>query len=57
MKSPRNKTINISVEDGREYLDRCVRLDRPADINDILDKTILGDTFGVMPLSRGTRTL
>ena len=50
MKSPRNKTINISVEDGREYLDRCVRLDRPADINDILDKTILGDTFGVMPL-------
>ena len=49
MKSERNKTIDISVEEGREYLDRCVRVVEKASLEDILDKTIIGDTFEVMP--------
>ena len=50
MKSARNKTIDISVDDGREYLDRCVSIDRPPLPEDVLDKTILGDCFSVLPL-------
>lgn len=48
MKSPRNKTINLSVEEGRAYLDRCVTINKPSRLDDILDKTILGDTLEVM---------
>ena len=50
MKSARNKTIDISVDDGREYLDRCVSINRPPLPEDVLDKTILGDCFSVLPL-------
>ena len=50
MKSPRNKTINISVEEGGAYLERCAALTKPAELNDIINKTILGDTLEVMPL-------
>ena len=45
MKSPRNKTINISAEEGREYLERCISVSKPAILSDITDKTIIGDTF------------
>lgn len=50
MKSPRNKTINISAEEGREYLERCISVSKPAELSNITDKTIIGDTFRVMPL-------
>ena len=50
MKSPRNKTINISVDEGREYLERCISAESPVDLNVITDKTILGDTLEVMKL-------
>ena len=50
MKSDRNKTIDLSVEAGREYLDRCVSVTAPAALDDVLDKTILGDSFEVLPL-------
>ena len=50
MKAPRNKTIDLSVEDGRAYLDRCLRLDTPAALGDVLDRTICGDSFAVLPL-------
>lgn len=50
MKSGRNKTIDISVEQGREFLDRCIEIKSCAKIDDILDKTILGDTFKVLPM-------
>lgn len=50
MKSPRNKTIDISVEEGRGYLDRCICVNKTAVISDILDKTILGNTLDIMPL-------
>ena len=50
MKSPRNKTINIPVEEGGAYLERCAAVTKPAGLNDIINKTILGDTLEVMPL-------
>ena len=40
MKAGRNKTIDISVEEGREYLQRCMVLEKSAEISEILDKTI-----------------
>ena len=50
-KSRRNKTIDITVEEGREYLSRCVTVTAPQTTTaDITDKTILGDTFEVLPL-------
>lgn len=45
MKSERNRTIDISVENGKEYLDRCIEITGDMSVNDILDRTILGDTF------------
>ncbi|MBQ6387447.1 MAG: site-specific DNA-methyltransferase [Ruminococcus sp.] len=50
MKSDRNKTIDISVNEGRTYLERCISVEKLARIEDVLDKTILGDTFSVLPL-------
>ena len=49
MKSERNKTIDLGVDEGREYLDRCVTVTEPAALADVLDKTILGDSFEVLP--------
>ena len=47
MKSKRNKTLDISAEEGAEYLRRCVRVDAP--VTQARDVTILGDSFEVMP--------
>lgn len=50
-KSSRNKTIDITIEEGKEYLSRCVTLSKECyNIENILNKTILGDTFEIMPL-------
>lgn len=50
-KSARNKTIDLSVEEGQQYFDRCITIDTAQNQPDaILDKTIWGDTFDVMPL-------
>lgn len=50
-KSPRNKTIDISVEEGKVYLDRCIGVSTmQGSIDGIVNKTILGNTFEVMPL-------
>lgn len=50
-KTPRNKTIFTPVSEGAEYLSRCIRIDSPVgDIHEVLDKTVLGDTFAVCPL-------
>jgi len=48
-KSPRNKTIDISVEEGRHYLERCKTVDKPVAIEEVNNKTILGDMFKVIP--------
>lgn len=50
-KSSRNKTIDLTVEDGKEYLDRCINVGTPqSSVDGVLNKTILGNTFDVMPL-------
>ncbi len=48
MKAKRNKTIDITVEEGRTYLDRCITVTSQIELNCVLDKTILGDTFDVL---------
>jgi len=50
MKAERNKTIDLSVEEGAGYLARCVHLDRPAGLEEVRDRTIIGDSLEVLPL-------
>ena len=50
-KAGRNKTIDTSLNEGAPYLARCIRMDGPLEnLDGVLDKTILGDTFEVCPL-------
>lgn len=49
MKSSRNKTITLSVEEGTDYLNRCVRVENDVTCDQVRDVTILGDTFSVLP--------
>lgn len=49
-KASRNKTIDISVEDGKAYLERCITVKGNVDADTIINKTINGDTFEVLPL-------
>ena len=50
MKAGRNKTIDLSVEEGKTYLDRCISISKPTDLQSVINKTILGDTFSILPL-------
>ena len=50
MKSSRNKTIDLSVEQGESYLRRCISVENGVCAEDIMDKTIIGDSLSVMPL-------
>lgn len=51
IKAGRNKTIDTSIGEGKKYLDKCIAIDKSVDnINSILDKTIIGNTFHVMEL-------
>ena len=50
MKAGRNKTIDLSVEEGKSYLDRCISISKPTDLQSVINKTILGDTFSLLPL-------
>ena len=50
MKAERNKTIDITVGEGQKYLKRCVSVSENTGLSAILNKTILGDTFAVLPL-------
>ncbi len=47
-KSEKNKTIDITVEQGKKYLDKCISLHSKATLENIIDKTILGDTFDIL---------
>ena len=47
-RSLKNKTIDISVNDGREYLERCVKPCGIMSLSDITDRTINGDSFEVL---------
>jgi site-specific DNA-methyltransferase (adenine-specific) len=49
VKSARNKTIDTSLADGYQYLERCITVNGPVnDIFSILDKTVLGDSLEVL---------
>ncbi|HRT84781.1 MAG TPA: site-specific DNA-methyltransferase [Bacteroidales bacterium] len=49
VKSARNKTIDTSLDDGYQYLERCITVNNPVnDIFSILDKTVLGDSLEVL---------
>lgn len=50
MKADRNKTIDMTVEEGKEYLERCVSFSKKIKIDEVLDRTILGDTFEILKL-------
>lgn len=50
MKADRNKTIDMSVEEGRAYLERCIRVSEKRNLEGVLDKTIWGDTFEILKL-------
>jgi len=50
MKADRNKTIDMSVEEGREYLGKCISLTEKAELPVVLDKTILGNTLEILKL-------
>ena len=49
-KSSRNKTIDISVEEGKEYLEKSITIQDLKTIDQVTDKTILGDTFESLKL-------
>lgn len=49
MKSERNKTIDLSVDEGRVYLERCIQIQEKPSLDDIMDKTIIGDAFETLP--------
>ena len=49
MKSDKNKTIDISPEEGRIYLDRCITIKDNPDLSQITDKTLMGDCTEIMP--------
>ena len=50
-KSLRNKTIDLTVEEGKEYIDRCVKVaSEQTSLEGVLNKTVLGNAFEVMPL-------
>lgn len=50
MKSARNKTIELTAEQARQYAARCVSIFKIVDITQIQNRTICGDCFAVMPL-------
>lgn len=54
MKSDRNKTIDISISEGKQYLDKCIKFNSKIKSNfeekDIINKTIQGDAFKILPL-------
>ncbi|MBQ3021980.1 MAG: site-specific DNA-methyltransferase [Clostridia bacterium] len=48
MKADRNKTIDITVEEGKVFLDKCISVERKISLEDIINKTICGNTFEVL---------
>lgn len=49
-KSARNKTLDISIEEGKHYLDRCLTVDKNVSVDDVINKTIIGNTLDVCKL-------
>lgn len=49
-KAPRNKTITLSPKEIIAYAARCVKLKKTAALDEVLDKTIWGDSLKVLDL-------
>lgn len=50
-KSARNKTIDTPLEDNLEFFSRCLqKISKNCRPDDIINKTICGDTFKILPL-------
>lgn len=51
MKSEKNKTIDLSVEEGKEYLSRCIRFspEESYSLSKITDRILLGESLSVLP--------
>lgn len=47
-KAARNKTIDFSLEDGEEYLKKCIRITKKSREDEVLDRIIIGDSLKVM---------
>ena len=50
MKAERNKTIDISVEEGANYLKKCIKAKKDITLDEIRNKTINGDTYKALSL-------
>ena len=50
MKAARNKTMDITAEEGAEYLARCLRPTGPLSLPEVLNRTLCGDSFEILPL-------
>lgn len=48
VKSVLNKTLDISVEEGKDYFNRCLKLEDLKKDNNVKNKIICGSTFEVM---------
>lgn len=47
-RAPRNRTITLTAEEKERYRTRFIRLDRPTNIESLLNKTICQDLFEVL---------
>ena len=49
-KSPKNKTIDFSAEEGKKYIEKCLRVNGNEKINkrNIINKIIIGDTYELL---------
>lgn len=48
-KSARNKTIDLTIEEGAAYLHKCLSVSELQSVEQIVDRTIVGDSFSVFP--------
>lgn len=49
MKAERNKTIDFSLDDGKAFLEKCLSVSEEKTLDEIIDRTINGDTLSVAP--------
>jgi len=53
-KAARNRTIDFTLEEGKEYAERCISVDtKQKDTKKILDRLIVGDCMKVMDFLPG----
>ena len=50
MKAINNRSLDLSVEEGQTYLARCLRPENPLSVEEVRDKTLLGDSLALLPL-------